>query len=70
MMVINCSRIILIRRQNRLADHYAGSKPSQLMNAKILKSHPVYHGVMFYKNKCIIILWTSEIICEWYSHRG
>lgn len=30
MMAINCSRIILIRGQNRLADRYAGSKPSQL----------------------------------------
>lgn len=30
MMAINYARIILIRGQNRLAYHYAGSKPSQL----------------------------------------
>lgn len=29
-MVINYNRIILIRGQTKLADHYAGSKPSQL----------------------------------------
>lgn len=41
-----------------------------LMNAKILKSHPVYHGAIIYKNKCIIIPWTLEVIYEQYSHRG
>lgn len=48
-MAINYSRIILIRGQNGLDDHYAGSLSlHSLMNAKILKSHPVYHVVIIY----------------------